>query len=140
MADLDEQQAFALKLRDDINSLSKTVEQLRSARKQLQDRNALLKDDTKAAPLVKASEEAIKKLDALEEKLHNPKAKVAYDILAQKGGAQLYSQLVYLWDELNGSDGPVPQGTHEGVRETTVAPGEITSWNGRCYWRTSLRS
>ena len=30
---------------------------------------------------------------ALEEKLHNPKAKVTYDILAQKGGAKLYSQL-----------------------------------------------
>jgi hypothetical protein len=66
---------------------------------------------------VKSSEEAIKKLDALEEKLHNPKAKVAYDILAQKGGAQLYSQLVWLWDLLNGSDGPPNQGMREVYEE-----------------------
>jgi photosystem II stability/assembly factor-like uncharacterized protein len=117
LADLDEQQAFALKLRTDLNTLAKTVEQLRSVRKQLQDRNALVKDDMKAAPLVKASEEVVKKLDALEEKLHNPKAKVAYDILAQKGGAQLYSQLAFLWDLLNGSDGPVTQGMREVYQE-----------------------
>jgi photosystem II stability/assembly factor-like uncharacterized protein len=89
LAGLDEQQAFALKLRDDINRLAKTVEQIRGVRKQLQERNALLKEDAKAAAVVKSSEELLKKLDALEEKLHNPKAKVAYDILAQKGGAQL---------------------------------------------------
>ena len=117
LAGLDEQQEFALKLRADLNNLSKTVEQLRSVRKQLQDRNALLKDDTKAAGLVKSSEEVIKKLDALEEKLHNPKAKVGYDILAQKGGAQLYSQLAWLWSLLNDSDGPVTQGTREVYEE-----------------------
>ncbi len=51
-------------------------------------RNELLDGDAKAEPLVKASKELIAKLDALEEKLHNPKAKVAYDILAAKGGAE----------------------------------------------------
>jgi hypothetical protein len=113
LADLDEQQTFALKLRADLNTLAKTVEQLRSVRKQLQDRNALLKEDMKAAELVKSSEEVIKKLDALEEKLHNPKAIVAYDILAQRGGAQLYSQLAWLFDLLNGADGPPTQGMRE---------------------------
>jgi len=34
----------------------------------------------------------------VEEKLHNPKAEVTYDILAQKGGAKLYSQLATLLD------------------------------------------
>ena len=117
LADLDEQQAFALKLRGDLTTLAKTVEQLRSVRKQLQDRNTLLKEDAKAGLLVKASQEAIEKLGVLEEKLHNPKAKVAYDILAQKGGAQLYSQLAFLWDALNGSDGPPTQGLREGYQE-----------------------
>jgi hypothetical protein len=117
LGELDEQLAFALKLRDDLNRLSKAVEQLRSVRKQLQDRNALLKDDAKNAPLVKASEEAIKKLDALEEKLHNPKAKVTYDILAQKGGAKLYSQLAWFWSLIEDSDGAPTQGILEVYQE-----------------------
>ena len=53
------------------------------------------------------------RLDALEEKLHNPKAKVPYDILAQKGGARLYSQLVWLYEMLKDSDGAPPQGIRE---------------------------
>jgi hypothetical protein len=117
LADLSEQQTFGLMVRADLNALAKTVEQIRSVRKQLQDRNALLKDDLKAASLVKSAEEVVKKLDALEEKLHNPKAKVAYDILAQKGGAQLYSQLVFLWELLNGADGSVTQGLREVYEE-----------------------
>src|SRR5262249_23117367 len=59
---------------------------------------------------VKAAKELIEKLDALEAKLHNPKAEVVYDILAQKGGAQLYSKLIMLFEWLGDSDGPVTQG------------------------------
>ena len=53
------------------------------------------------------------KLDALEEKLHNPRAKISYDILAQKGGRMLYSQLVWLYDQLKDSDGRPGQGMRE---------------------------
>src|SRR5207244_8846213 len=53
------------------------------------------------------------KLDALEEKLHNPKAQVAYDILAMKGGAKLYSQLIFLYNLLLESDGAPTQGIRE---------------------------
>ena len=77
------------------------------------ERDDLLKDDEKAEALVKASKELLTKLDALEEKLHNPKAKVAYDILAQKGGAQLYSQLALLFETAKDADGPPPQGLRD---------------------------
>ena len=50
------------------------------------------------ATLVKQAKELMTKLDDLESKLHNPKAKVAYDILAFQGGAKLYSQLGYLFE------------------------------------------
>src|SRR5213076_1912100 len=36
---------------------------------------------------------AIKRTDELEDKLHNPKAEVVYDILAMRGGTRLYSRL-----------------------------------------------
>ena len=42
---------------------------------------------------------------------------MAYDILAQKGGAQLYSQLAWLWSLLNDSDGPITQGMREVYQE-----------------------
>ena len=106
-----------MQIRDDITQLAQTVEQLRAVKKQLEDRDDLLKDDEKAEPLVKASKELVKKMDALEEKFHNPKAKVTYDILAQKGGAQLYSQLAYLFELIKGGDGPPPQGLRDEYAE-----------------------
>jgi len=63
--------------------------------------------------LVEASRALLVRLDALEEKLHNPKAKINYDILAQKGGARLYSQLVWLFEMLKDSDGAPTQGIRE---------------------------
>ena len=51
--------------------------------------------------------------DALEAKLHNPKAEVAYDILAMKGGARLYSQLSPLYTSSYEADGAPTQGMRE---------------------------
>jgi len=112
-AEMEEQLKMILAVRDGITRLTGLVEQVRSVRKQLNERNGLLKDNAKAADLVKASKALIEKLDTLEAKLHNPKAEVAYDILAQKGGAQLYSKLISLYEWLHDSDGPVTQGMRE---------------------------
>jgi hypothetical protein len=76
-------------------------------------RNELLKGNPKADALIKPAQELLGKLDALEEKLHNPKAQVAYDILAQRGGAQLYSQFGFLFESVKDNDGPPTQGVHE---------------------------
>jgi len=64
----------------------------------------------KAKPLVTDSKALVTKLDLLEEKLHNPKAKVTYDIFAFKGGARLYSQFAFLFDVVKDGDGPPTQG------------------------------
>ena len=56
-------------------------------------------------------------LDALEEKFHNPKAKVSYDILAQKGGAQLYSQLASLFETAKDADGAPTEGLRDVFKE-----------------------
>jgi hypothetical protein len=114
-ADLREQVRLALAVRDDFNKLSDAVERLRTIRKQLQDRNALIKDMDQAKSLSKASTELIAKLDALEARLHNPKAQVTYDILAMKGGAQFYSNLGWLYSTVLEGDGAPTQGMRDAV-------------------------
>ncbi len=115
--DLEKQLALALKIRDDVSRFSDTVNGLRTLRKQLKDRNELLEDDPKAEPLVKASKGFLEKVETLEARMHNPKAEVVYDILAQKGGAQLYSKLVFLFDVAKEGDGPPTQGFKEEYAE-----------------------
>ncbi len=107
--ELEEQLRFALRLRDDISRLADLVNQLRALREQLRARDRLLAGDPGAKDLGRASKALEEKLTALEERLHNPRAKVAYDILAQRGGAKVYSQLVWLFELCKDSDGaPTP--------------------------------
>src|SRR5262249_29004768 len=108
-AEMAEQLKLALSLRDDITRVAQAVHRLRSVRQQLAEKVELLKGNAKAEPVVKEAEGLIAKLDALEGRLHNPKAQVAYDILAMRGGAQLYSKLVLLYGGVRGSDGPPPR-------------------------------
>lgn len=119
LAELAAQEQLALAIRDDISTLSKSVIALRSIREQLTTREKLLGKDTRAEvkKLTDVSKELSKKLDALEERFHNPKAEVAYDILAMKGGAKLYSQLSTLYGLLLGADGTPAQGVLDVHRE-----------------------
>jgi photosystem II stability/assembly factor-like uncharacterized protein len=104
-ADLASQEQLTLRVRDDISKLSDIVARIRAVRKQLDLRKELLKDRDDAKELLKQSEALGKKLDAIEEKLHNPKAKISYDIFAAKGGAMLYSQFAWLLSSLVDADG-----------------------------------
>jgi hypothetical protein len=113
MADLRKQLELILAIRADISRLTSMVDQIRSLRVQLQAREKLLQNNAKAKPLISLGQKLIKKLDTLEAKLHNPRAEVTYDILAQKGGAQLYSQLIFLYEALKDSDGLPTQGVQE---------------------------
>jgi photosystem II stability/assembly factor-like uncharacterized protein len=101
-----EQEAIALKVRDDITLLTRTVLRLRAVQRQLALRKDLLKDHPDANELLEASDALGKKLTALEERLHNPKAKVSYDIFGPRGGAMLYSQLAWLLVVVCDGDGP----------------------------------
>jgi photosystem II stability/assembly factor-like uncharacterized protein len=104
-ADLAAQESLALRVRDHISKLSDTVLRLRAIKKQVDLRKELLKDNADAKDLLKESEALVKKLDGIEEKLHNPKAKISYDIFAARGGAMLYSQLAWLLGNLTDADG-----------------------------------
>jgi hypothetical protein len=113
----EEQLALALECRDAISRLSGIVEEIRSVRRQIQEHAKLLTGNARAEPLRKAAEAVLPRLDALEEKLHNPRAKVSYDILAQKGGAKLYSQLAWLLEQIKESDATPGQGWREAYQE-----------------------
>jgi photosystem II stability/assembly factor-like uncharacterized protein len=99
---IEAQTAFAIRVRDDVSRLTDLVNELRSVREQLKARTAALeprKSEAGVADLITASEAAMKRAAAIEDKLHNPTAEVVYDILAMRGGARLYSRLspLQLW-------------------------------------------
>jgi photosystem II stability/assembly factor-like uncharacterized protein len=118
--DLKVQHAFALEMRDTLTRLSADVARLRAASTQLRDRAARLTaeataakaDDTMARLAADALALAVD-LDALEKRFHNPTAEVTYDILAMKGGAQLYSRLSPLYTFVHEADGAPTQGMRE---------------------------
>ena len=106
-ADQEAQTTFTLHVQDDISKLTALVNELRSVRDQLKARAASLqtrKAESGVAALIASADAAIKKADALEDKLQNPSAEVVYDILAMRGGTRLYSRLAFL--QLSASDGP----------------------------------
>mgnify|MGYP000950775765 CR=1 FL=1 len=108
---------FATKVRDDLSAVSRTVIGLQAVRKQIKDALPLWEKQEAAKGIKADADKLIARLDALERKLHNPDAEVAYDILAKKGGAKLYSQLATLFGFLIDSDGPVTQGMRETYEE-----------------------
>jgi predicted nucleic acid-binding Zn-ribbon protein len=118
--DLDAQLAFSLRVRDTITKLTELVHSMRSVKEQLAARAKALESRKSEAPiadLLKAGETLVQKIDALEEKLHNPKAEVSYDILAARGGARLYSRLspLQMWT-VNGEGAPT-QGMQQVLAE-----------------------
>ncbi len=124
--DLSEQTTFNERLRGDFHTLVGTVQQLRAVSRQLDGRNSLLARDERAKDLVMSSKVLAQKLTALEEKLHNPKAKVTYDIFAARGGAMLYSQLTFLFESIKGADGPPTQGMQQVYTELAAELKKLT--------------
>ena len=120
LPDLEAQLAFGIRVRDAITKVTNLVESMRSVKEQLQAREKALaprKGEAPIADLLKASAAVIAKIDALEAKLHNPKAEVTYDILAERGGARLYSRLSPLLMFANGGDAPPTQGMQHVMTE-----------------------
>jgi photosystem II stability/assembly factor-like uncharacterized protein len=116
-AEAKEQEQFALRIRDDITRVTEIVRDLRAIRKQISLHRELLERQVKTKAFLRQEKELAAKLDGLEARLQNPKAKVTYDILAQKGGAKLYSQLSALLDFASEGDGPPTQGMKDLAEE-----------------------
>jgi hypothetical protein len=119
-ADLDAQLAFALRVRDGISRLTGLVNSIRSVKDQLSARTKALdarKNEPEVAALLKASSEISRKAGALEDRLHNPKAEVTYDILAERGGTRLYSRLSPLQMWAIEGDGAPTRGMQQVLEE-----------------------
>ncbi len=128
-ADLDEQLRFSLEIRDAITRLSQTVVAIRDVHAQLQSARERLGGDSRAAELVSSASGLLERADAIEDKLHNTKAKVAYDILELPGGAKLYSKLGPLMDYVNEGDGAPTQGLQEVFTELRgELDGAVSEW------------
>ncbi|MCX7054509.1 MAG: glycosyl hydrolase [Proteobacteria bacterium] len=106
---------FTLATRDAMNHTLDAIENVRAAREQADELGARLAQDRTQADLIAQAAALSKRCEAIEARLHNPKAEVVYDILAQKGGAQLYSQISFLSAATGAasSDYPPPQGSRE---------------------------
>lgn len=109
----EQQEALALKVRDHIQQLTETVLRLRAIQKQIGVRKELFKDNDAAKQQLKDEAALAKKLSTLEEKLHNPKAKIVYDVFGAKPGAMLYSQLTWLLGNVIDGDGGVTKAQQE---------------------------
>jgi hypothetical protein len=138
-ADLEEQLRFSLSIRDAITRLSETVMAIRDVRDQLESAAKRIGP----GELAESASAIVEKMNALEGRLHNPRAKVAYDILATPGGAKLYSKLGPLMDYVNEGDGRPTQGLKEVFAELSselesvrsewddTVRGDIAAWNER---------
>jgi hypothetical protein len=126
---LADQLKFSLELRDQITRVTGLVNGIRSLRRQLAVRSDLWKDEPKAANLVSGAQALTVKLDTLEARVHNPRAEVVYDILAQRGGAKIYSRLAPLYTSVIEADGAPTQGMREVYatlkKELDAADGEF---------------
>jgi len=124
------QEEFALKVRDHIQQLTDTVVRLRAVQKQVGVRKELFKEDKAAEQQLKDEAAFTKKLAALEEKLHNPKAKVVYDVFAAKPGAMLYSQLTWLLGNVtDGSGTPTKAQTELETELAKTLGGYVTEFD-----------
>jgi photosystem II stability/assembly factor-like uncharacterized protein len=112
-SELAAQLELALRLRNDLTRIARLVKQVRSVREQLAARYRLAVKEPAMKQLLEPMQELARKLDAVEEELHNPKAKVVYDILAFKGGARLLSQLSPMYQWVKDGDGQPTQGIQD---------------------------
>jgi len=106
---------FTLAARDALNRTLDAIDNVRAAREQADDISKRLAQDGKQTDLIALAAALSQRCQDIESRLHNPKAEVVYDILAQKGGAQLYSQLSFLYSSTGAesSDYAPPQATRE---------------------------
>ena len=116
-AELAANHAFLRALRDMANRNAAAVETVRAVKEQAEDLKARTARGPHAAELAPLCDAVVARADAIEGALHNPRAEVVYDILAFKGGAQLYSQLAPLYAWSMQSDHAPTQGMRERQRE-----------------------
>jgi hypothetical protein len=102
---------FALRTGAALDRLEHDIETVRTIRAQAADLAKRTARNAAARDLHASAEALAKRCDEIEREMHNPDAKVVYDVLAgREGGAKLYSQLSNLYSDIQGSDFAPTQG------------------------------
>jgi photosystem II stability/assembly factor-like uncharacterized protein len=109
---------FALQGRGALNQLTDDIDAVRAIRDQATDLKQRTSINAAAANLQTIADAVIKHCDALESRMHNPKAKVVYDVLGGlEGGAKLYAQISPLFSDIQSSDYAPTQGQLDQMSE-----------------------
>ncbi|MEO7793924.1 MAG: glycosyl hydrolase [Thermoanaerobaculia bacterium] len=116
-ADSAEQLRFTLGLRAQLDRVVAAVGDLRAIQAQAGDLANRLAGNARATGVLAAAERTKAKAAALEHRFHNPKAEVVYDILAQRGGTQLHSNLTFVYLSAASGEGAPTQGVRDVATE-----------------------
>jgi hypothetical protein len=103
-AELEKQNEFAMRIRDRVNAGHEAVNQIRSVRGELEALKKRLGGDANAKPVLEASDALKKKMDAVEEKIIQPKSKSGEDPLNYP--IQVADQMIALQGTVESADAP----------------------------------
>jgi photosystem II stability/assembly factor-like uncharacterized protein len=113
---------FALRTGEAIDRLEQDIETVRAIRAQAADIAERTAKNQAARELRASADTLVKRCDEIEHQMHNPEAKVVYDVLAGRdGGAKLYSQLSNLYSDIQASDFAPTQGQTGQLDENLAA-------------------
>jgi photosystem II stability/assembly factor-like uncharacterized protein len=101
-SDLDKQEELALRIRDRVTAGHEAVNQIRSVRSQIDALKKRLSADASAKPVLEAAEALTKKMNAVEEKIIQPKSKSGEDPLNYP--IQVADQFVALQETVESAD------------------------------------
>ena len=130
MADIKAQVKMALEIRDNVNTVVDSINQIEWIRKQIYDLTEILKGDKSADPVLTASDKLDKKLIAVEGRFFQ-KILAEGDLKSFRAPVKLYSQLAILAGDVAQSSADFPPTTqqievHEELKkELAAAQGEL---------------
>jgi photosystem II stability/assembly factor-like uncharacterized protein len=101
-ADFDKQYELAMRIRDRVGAGDEAVNQIRSVRSQLDALKKRLSADTSAKPIIDSVDALVKKINAVEEKIIQPKSKSGEDPLNYP--IQVADQLAALQETVESAD------------------------------------
>ncbi|MGB5818474.1 MAG: glycosyl hydrolase [Saonia sp.] len=114
-SDFKEQQAVLEQIAKTIRNIHTSVNQMRSAKSQLETYAKLLKGDPKAENLLEKGETLIKRIETWEENLIQPKQKTFQDVINYNN--QLNAELMYLKGFIDAAEPKVTQGAKERLND-----------------------
>ncbi len=127
-ADLEKQAEFAMRIRNSVNEAHEAVNQLRSVRTQLDALKKRLGKDDKSKPILDAGDALTKKLNAIEEKIIQPKSKSNEDPLNYP--IQVADQLMALQGTVESADTAPTQQSSEVYSELLNRLNvQLTAWH-----------